>query len=204
MELGVGADRDLAAPFQTPQEGSLSGHGHCCRGIVESLTGCGVRGSIVRADRHCQRALPRRRQHKLRIQPFADAMSQLKSKQAGRGKDDGGPLGMSIELCNAGFDIASQVYDPEIRPGLEELGPSSKTAGTDRCASWQLIPADSTATYQRIAGILSLTHGAKADTIWEFGRQVLQGVHCEIDSALQQGIIYLLREKRPAADLGEG
>ena len=112
--------------------------------------------------------------------------------------------GLRIELGEASVDVAANVYDLEIGTGSKQLGPAPEAAGGDDPSPGQVAPAERPVPDERVAGILTDADRRDGDSRWQLGGQILERVNREIDPALEQGVVDLLGEERPAPDLGQG
>ncbi len=129
-------------PRAPPPRGALPGERHGRTSVSSDRT--------VTAE--CP--LPRCRQHDLGWQSLPDAVVQPESHQSGRGQHDGGPIGVRIELGEAGIDVAAEIYDLEIGPGPQQLGSAPEATGGDDRSPGHLGPAERPVTDQGVARIL--------------------------------------------------
>jgi len=87
-------------------------------------------------------------------------------------------------------------------PGiLTVLGPPAEAAGREDRGLGQVAPLDRPAADERVTRILALAHRHQRDPVRQAGGQILEGVHREIDPALEHRIVDLAREERAAPDL---
>ncbi len=201
--LGVGGNRHLAASLQTVQESSLGGNGHGGHRVVDHLPNRGRNRRVCGPHRHRERALSRRREHELGWKPLPDSVPQVKPYQAGGGQHNGGPLGVRVELGQAGTYVATEVGHEEIGTGVQQLSTTAQAAGSDHATLRNVAPAKRCAADQGIAGILSGAYGSYRDPIGKLSREVLERVHREVDPSLEQRIVDLLGKDRATADSSE-
>src|SRR5580704_3975056 len=94
--------------------------------------------------------------------------------------------------------------DIEIRAHGLQLCLPAKATGPNAGALWQFVDAFVLGGAKYIAGILSRSNCGYVETRGNFGGEIFQTMHREIDTSLRQGLFDLLGEHSLGADLGEG
>jgi hypothetical protein len=110
---------------------------------------------------------------------------------------------VSVELAQAGIDVATQVGDHQIGTGVEQLCPPAQAAGPDHGAMGNISPAKRGSPDQSVAGIFPRAHGRDHDAVGQLSREILERVDREVDPPVQQRIVDLFGENRASPDPSE-
>jgi hypothetical protein len=167
---------------------------------MDSLPHRGCNGLIVTSYGHGQCPLPRGRQNHIKWKSLPDPLLQAQTHQSSRCQNNGMPFGVGVELGKTGVNITPKVHHPGHRPQVKQLCPSPETAGRNDRAVGQIVPPHSGPTDERVTGVFPRTDRTDGDLRGKLGWKILERVHREIDSALDQSIVYLLGEDRAAAE----
>src|SRR5581483_6459654 len=135
-------------------------------------------------------------------QVLADELRFAQSRQT-RGGENDGLIFAFLELADPRVDVAAQRMDVEIRAECFELRLPAKAAGANLRAFWKGVDTVVVDREKHVVRIYTLGDGDQLEAWRQFGRQVLQTVHREIDSAFGQRFFDLLGEHALSANFGE-
>jgi len=110
-------DRNLAATLELAEKGTLCRYGDPGVPIMHSFANRVAEAVIVRPCSYRKGALPRRRKHDVGGKPISYAVGEAQPYEAGNGQHDGSPIGVGIQLGEAGIDVAAKIHDLQIGPG---------------------------------------------------------------------------------------
>ena len=211
--LSIGSDGKIAASAQAAHKGALYCGGGLCDGMAQWLD----KGAHVRlvADFEGERALARRGQHLLHREiGHAPCKSLLHTQamQPGSGEDDG-IIVARVELAQAGIDIATQRQYLRVRHERAYLRSAPQATGAD--AQGKSIErggkgprrlsrrGNGFVPHQRVANILALTGDDHTQAVRLRGGQVLQTMHGEINTPLQESALDFEDKDAIASNRGE-
>ena len=149
------------------------------------------------ADLERERPLAGLGEHFRRLETVADLGFQPEAVEPAGGEDDRveAPLGA---LAETRVDVPAQRLYGERRLEREQLRAAACGRGADAHARRQTVAAD-----ERVAGILARRIRADDEPGGVGRRHVLRRVDGNVDPAVQQGLLELLHEYAPLADLSE-
>jgi hypothetical protein len=145
----------------------------------------GCRRRVVAAALDGQHPLRRGRHQYRRVERAGDRAKHHQPGQAGHGQDEGVGLALS-ELAEPGVDVAAHRHDPRLAPGGAQQGRPPGGPGPDSRSAGQHVQAGPARPDQRLARVLPGRERRDSQSRYGPGRQVLAGVHDEVDVAAQQ------------------
>ena len=106
-----------------------------------------------------------------------------------------------FELGESGPDVAAQKRDLEIGAKALHLGLAAKRGGADHCALGQVRERSDAQADECVPNILARQIAGDDEAVRQNRRQILGGMHGEIDLSLQESGVEFLREQALAAGL---
>ncbi len=200
-DFGERGDRRAARSVETGEQRPLGGDAACARGVVDRLQeapGRVVRGAALDADG----TLAGGRQHVLGRQDFRRRVGLAEALEAGHGEQRRIDLAIG-ELAHPGVDVAANRRDLEVGPPVEQDRLAPKRGGPDHRALRQRGQARRGGGQERIARILARQHARYVEPIGQTARNVLHGMHRDVDRSGQQGIFDFFGKQTLAAELAE-
>ena len=160
----------------------------------------GAHGCLI-AALHGQRALSRRRQHEVERQHFRDGVAACQPFDARRRQQDRVVGTVRVErLANARIDVAANVGGAQVRVGVQQLCGAAPAARADDGAGRQRCQRPAAAADHDIVYVGAHRNGADHDARRQFGRQILEAMHGQIDGATVQRGLQFGGEETFAAD----
>ena len=194
-------DRRRTAATQRREERALRG-GRCPSHRIVERGDQRAGGAVGGAALDRERTLSGRREHDVEGQVLGDRVLQPEPLHARRGDDDGVVL-PGQRTAHTGVDVAAQRRDAEVGPSGAQLGDASRAGGGDGRAARQGRQRATGAGDQHVARIGAVAHRCDHEVVGDLDRQVLEGMHREVDGALAQSGLEGLGEDALAADFRE-
>jgi hypothetical protein len=193
--------RELTAPLNGSKEGAFrfdlsAGEGMFKRG--EELLGSVVGQSAF--DSEC--SLSDGGEKKILGQILRDFRLQAKPMDAGLGKDQAVET-FFVQFSDASFDVAANAFDYQIWPMFEELGSPSQAARGHSRVEGKLSEGLVDRRHEDIRDGSAFWDGGERQLWVTNGGQILQTMHGEIGSSVEQRVLYFLGEDADAAEFVE-
>ena len=138
-----------------------------CAGVIRTRqltsTAGDVEGVIFYEPTYVQlryefRALTDGRQHPRRVKDFRNCPAQPETLQTGLGQDERVEAFL-CQFAQARLDVATNIYDLQIRPAMQQLGPPAQAACSHNGTCWQTVQAGIALGDEHIAGGAARRHG---------------------------------------------
>jgi hypothetical protein len=197
-DVGQRADRCGAAALERGQRGALGEHGGVRRGVVER--GQQVDERVVGAALDGERALTGRGQHLERVEHFAHLVQAPDPGQACACQHHRVTLSCS-HLADPGVDVATDGHHDQTEAECVQLRGPARRAGADDAAGGELAEGEPVAGDDDVARVLALGNGRERDPGRGVGREVLEGVHREVDLTREQRVAQRVDEHTRRAAL---
>ena len=201
LDGAVDADRDLAAAVDGGQKGPFGRRRSGGAFVIEEGQGLFQR-FVVCAGFDGQGALADGGNHRIDGQELCDAVGPAQALQTGFGQDDGVVLAV-VELLQARVDVAPQIGDEQVRPGVEELGLAAQARRADTGTGRQGFQGRIGIGNEGVVDMVAGRNGCQAEAVRDVRRQVLQTVDGQVDGAVQEALFQFCREQTFAADAGQ-
>ncbi len=142
---------------------------------------------VAGAALHGERALAGRGEHLERVEHLGGVVEPADPGQAGAGEQDGVEVA-GADLADAGVDVAADADHLEAEAEGVQLGDPARRAGADPAADRQLAEGEAVAGDDDVARVLAQRHRGQRDAVGGSGGEVLEGVHGDVDPAVEQGL----------------
>ena len=107
------------------------------------------------------------------------------------------------ELFDPPIDIAPERHDPEVGPAPQQLRLAAQRRGADDGLLRQCRDCRRFRRQKSLARIVARQYASDLEPRRQPGFEILQGMHRQIDAAVEQRLLDLFGKKPLAADLGE-
>src|SRR5439155_16767364 len=138
-------------------------------------------------------------QHPLRNENLGDDLRKSQALEASLGKDQG-VVTFFTQLAQTGFDIATNVYDTQVRPPVQHLRAAAQAAGGHGGAGSEAVEIGIAVGDEDVADRAALGHCRQEETFHRHGGQILEAVNGQGDAPVQQSALKFLGENALAAD----
>ena len=193
--------RRLAVAPQLARYGAFCRRNARCLGIIQE--GQGLAHIVtIGPDLDTQHALPRCRQHLVQRQVLANAVRQPQTGQSRGGQDDGVIL-TGIQLAQAGVEVAPQRLDAKPRVPRLQLCSPAHAGGTHHRIGRKFIQRGIPGAHEGIARIGPRHHCRQVETFGQVHRHILERMHGQFGTPVEQRHLQFLGEQPLAADLGQ-
>src|SRR5271157_174445 len=199
--FGERSDGDLTSAPQLVQQRSLACRRRARRRVVEErqvLAHC----NIAFADLDPKRALSGRGTHETLREDFSHPLSFAQTRQASRSQNDGLVLAF-FKLAHASVNIAPQRMNRQVGPRCLQLSLPPQAAGAHTRTLRQCFDAVVLHRQKHVARVDPRGDCNQFESRREFGGQVFQAVHREVDAPFAERLFDLFGEHAFGADLGE-
>ncbi len=142
-------------------------------------------------------------QKSLRLEALANPLGLFEAIETGGGEQNGVDLALG-EFAQARVDVAAELDGLDVGAEGVQLRAATLAAGADDRALRQRGKAVILHRDEHIARVDARRRGGQRERLGQFGGQILERVHGEIDAALGERLFDFLGEHALGADLGEG
>ena len=140
---------------------------------------------LARADLHRERTLPGSGGPAVEPEVLRDGVEAPEAPESGGGEHDRIELARG-DLTQARVDVAPDVHDLEVGPTSLELRNASRRTRPDAGSGRQRVHREGVARAQRITSIRALGNRRDRQARMRRRRQILEGVHHDVDVAHEQ------------------
>ncbi len=197
----VRTDGRAAAGIENGQQHTLGRHRCARRRVVHNgkhVRQFGVAGAAF--DR--QRTLPRGGQHLKRVEHLGHGILPTDSGEPGVRENHTVEMPIGY-LRQPGVDVAAYRHHIQLESQRTQLRGAARRAGPDLRTGRKPSQGQPVPRAQRITRVGAFRHRGQGQPFGRSGRQILQGVHREIDPAIQHRLAERVHEHTGSADAGQ-
>ncbi len=140
--------------------------------------------------------------HYFRGDHLTDQLRLAQTVQAGGGENNGIVVA-GFELAKASVNIAADRMNLKIRTKRLQLGLTAQAAGANVCLLRQCFDGCKLHGTKNVAWIFAGGDGGNFEIGAQFGRQIFQAVHREVNTVFDKSFFDFLGEHALGADFGE-
>ena len=199
----VRGDRRRAAGLEPGEHAPLGRRGQARRRVVDRGDALRQRSGCVGADLERQRALRGRGGPCADVEELGCLTEPPESLESRGGQHEPVHAAVIVGVVEApqpGVDVAADADDLEIGSGREQLRAPARRPGAHARARGQPRQGHAVARREGVAGVGAHRDGRETDAVGRRRRQVLEGVHDEVDLAGQERVAQCRDEDAGAAE----